>query len=223
MALPPRRRRAAERDAGHPPSGDREETRPGLILLILTGDARSGDLAAWRRGRSVLREVDKKIAMTYPGFQVRALPNADGAARSELRQAGRLSRRHLKRPAACVDFARGLGVARTMMKRDLATLERRGLRVMRPTVVFFTVDPPLADAITTEEYEQLARQASVTWVVPERSAGLMSPVFADNDARVLTDHRGVADEVVYLLSSSADAAGALIPDSDGDMRGMPGI
>jgi len=92
MALPPRRRRAAERDAGHLPSGDREEPRPGgLVLLILTGDARSGDLAAWRRGRSVLRGVDKKIAMTYPGYQVRALPNAEGAARSELRQAGRLS------------------------------------------------------------------------------------------------------------------------------------
>jgi hypothetical protein len=206
MALPPRRRRAAERDAGHLPSGDREEPPPGgLILLILTGDARSGDLAAWRRGRSVLRGVDKKIAMTYPGYQVRALPNAEGAARSELRQAGRLSRRHLKRPAACVDFARELGVARTMMKRDLATLERRGLRVARPTVVFFAVDPPLADAITTEEYEQLARQASVTWVVPERSAGLMSPVFAGDDARVLTDHRGVTDEVVFLLGGTTQA------------------
>src|SRR5260370_31341386 len=107
MALPPRRRRAAERDADHPPSGDREEPRPGgLVLLILTGDARSDDLASWRRGRSVLREVDKKIAMTYPGFQVRALPNADGAARSELRHAGPLARRPLERSAACLDFPR---------------------------------------------------------------------------------------------------------------------
>jgi hypothetical protein len=67
------------------------------------------------------------------------------------------------------------------------------------------VDPPLADAITTEEYEQLARQASVTWVVPERSAGLMSPVFAGDDARVLTDHRGVTDEVVFLLGGTTQA------------------
>jgi hypothetical protein len=71
--------------------------------------------------------------------------------------------------------------------------------------VFFAVDPPLADAITTEEYEQLARQASVTWVVPERSAGLMSPVFAGDDARVLTDHRWVTDEVVFLLGGTPRA------------------
>jgi hypothetical protein len=52
---------------------------------------------------------------------------------------------------------------------------------------------------------------------------LLSPIFTGGDARILTDHDAVADEVVYLLSSGADAAGALIPDSDGDMRGMPGI
>lgn len=197
-ALPGRHRRAAGRNAGA------EELRAGrLVLLILAGDARAGDLAGWRRGRSVLLGVDKKIAKTAASCAVRALPGGDAAAASELRQAGRLSRRDLKRPARAVDFARALGAVRTVMARDLAALERCGLRAARPAAVFFAVDPPLADAVTAEEHEQLAREASVTWVVPDRSAPLISPVFA-GDARILTDHDAVTDEVVHLLRSDPD-------------------
>jgi hypothetical protein len=170
-----------------------------LVLLILTGDARSADLAGWRRGRSVLLGVDKKIAKARAACRVRALPGGDGALKSQLRPAGRLSRRELKRPARASDFAGALGAVRAAISRDLAALERSGLRPARPAAVFYAVEPPLADAITAEEYEQLARQVSILWIVPEASAALMSPRFAGDGARILTDHDAVTDEVVHLL------------------------
>jgi hypothetical protein len=176
----------------------------GLVHLILAGDARLDDRAAWRRGRSVLLAMDRKIAAT-PGLacQVRAL-QCRSTAGSRLRPAGRLARRHLKRSAGGADtggadFARALRSVRTMMRHDLSALERSAQPVARPAVVLYAVDPPLADAVTAEEYRALAREALVTWVVPERSAALLSPVFAGGDARVVTDHQAVADEVVYCL------------------------
>jgi hypothetical protein len=199
-ALPGRHRRPAGRTAGRHRAADgpAEPWAGRLMLLILTGDARAGDPTGWRRGRSVLLGVDKKIAKTAASYGVRALPGGGAVAASGLRQAGRLSRRDLKRPAWAVDFARALGVVRTVMMRDLAAIERSGLRAARPAVVFYAVEPPLADAVTAEEYEQLAREACVTWVVPGRSAPLMSPLFAGG-ARVLSDHDAVAEEVVHLL------------------------
>jgi hypothetical protein len=200
-ALPGRHRRGVGRTAGRRRvTGGPEQLRAArLVLLILTGDPRAGDLAGWRRGRSVLLGVDKKIAKTASSYGVRGLPGGDAVAASELRHAGRLSRRDLRRPARAVDFARALGVVRTVLMRDLALLERSGLRMARPAAVFYAVEPPLADAVTAEEYAQLAREASVTWVVPEHSAPLMSASFAAGDARILTDHDAVAGEVVHLL------------------------
>lgn len=200
-ALPGRHRRAPGRYVGRRRAGGPEEPRAGrLLLLILAGDARAGDLAGWRRGRSVLLGVDRKIAKSAASYGVRGLPGGEAVAASELRQAGRLSRRDLRRPARAVDFARALGVVRTVMMRDLAALERSGLRVARPAAVFYAVEPPPADAVTAGEYEQLAREASVTWVVPGRSAALMSPLFA-GCARILTDHNAVTSELVHLLRS----------------------
>lgn len=206
-ALPGRHRRAARRNAGRRrAAGGPEELRASrLVLLILTGDARAGDLAGWRRGRSVLLDVDKKIAKTAVSYGVRGLPGGDALAASELRRAGQLSRRDLKRPPRAVDFALALGTVRMVLTRDLAALGRSGLRMARPAAVLFAVDPPLADAVTAEEHRQLTREASVTWVVPGRSAPLMSPLFADGGARVLTDHDTITDEVVHLLRSDPDA------------------
>ena len=206
-ARPGRHRRPAGRTVGrHRAADGPEKPRAGrLVLLILTGDARAGDPTGWRRGRSVLLGVDKKIAKTAASYGVRGLPGGDAAAGSQLRQAGRLSRRDLKRPARAVDFGRALGVVRTVMMRDLAALERSGLRVARPAAVFYAVEPPLADAVAAEEYEQLAREACVTWVVPGRSAPLMSPLFAGG-ARILSDHDAVAEEVVHLLRGASPAS-----------------
>ncbi len=201
--IPWRRGRAAGPDANRPPAGDGHGSRPGgLVFLFLADEQRSDDHAAWRRGRSVLLEVDKKIAAAPEvAYRVRALPGRGSAAQGEPRPAGQLSRRAIRRPAAGVDFARALGITRTAMRRDLAVLGLSAVPVARPAIVFFAVDPPIADAVTAEEYGQLAREASITWVVPECSAPLMSPAFAAGDARILTDHYAVTDEVAHLLQA----------------------
>lgn len=208
-ALRRRRSRAVESGADGPAIGTQGESRTsGLVFLILSGDESSDDRAAWRRGRSVLLGVDKKIG-TAPGivYQVRALQSTENAAKSELRRAGQLSRHDIKRSAAGLDFAQALGIVRTVMKRDLTALKLSATRVTRPAIVFFAADAPLADAITAEEYDELAQEASITWVVPEHSADLISSVFARRDARIIIDHQAVADEIFNLLCCNKQEAG----------------
>jgi hypothetical protein len=189
------------------------------VFLILTGDARNADLAGWRRGRSVLLCVDKKLAKARAACRVRALPGGDEPLKNQLRPAGRMSRRDLKRPARAPDFARALGAIRAAMTRDLAALARSGLRASRPTAVFYAAEPPLADAITAEEYEKLATQASILWIVPEASAALMSPRFAGEGARILTDHCAVTDEVSHLLLFR-DREDVAAPGLPGEVGGL---
>jgi hypothetical protein len=172
----------------------------GLVFLFLADDQRADGSAPWRRGRSVLLELDARLAATHGiGYRVRALPGKDGSPLREPRQAGRLSRRRLRRPADGLDFPRALASARAALQRDVAALRLAGAVVTRPVVVFYAVTPPLADAITAEEYGRLAREALVTWVVPESPAPLMPPAFDVAGTRILTDHYAVADEVAHLI------------------------
>jgi hypothetical protein len=207
-ARPRWRRRAAEPGADDPAIGTQGEAgTAGLVFLILTGEDSSDGRGSWRRGRSVLLELDKKIG-TAPGiaYQVRALQSNEDTAKSELRRAGQLSRHDIKRSAADLDFARVLGIAREVMKRDLAILKLSAKRVARPAIVFFAADVPLAEPIAAEEYDELAQEASITWVMPEHLADLISSVFAGGDARIIIDHKAVADEVFNLLCGNKQAA-----------------
>ena len=182
-----------------PPAGDDGISLCGLVFLFLADDQRSDGSTPWRRGRSVLREVEAKLAAT-PGiaYKVRALPGRDGGPLREPRQAGRRSWRALRRPADGMDFPRALASARAALARDVAALRLGGAIVTRPAIVCYAVAPPLADAITAEEYGRLAREALVTWVLPEDSAALMPPAFAAG-AQVLTDHYAVGDEIAHLV------------------------
>jgi hypothetical protein len=172
----------------------------GLVFLFLADDQRADGSAPWRRGRSVLREVEAKLAAT-PGidYKVRALPGRDGGALREPRSAGRRSWRALRRPVDGMDFPRALASARAAIQRDVAALRLAGAIVTRPAIVCYAVTPPLADAITAEEYGRLARETLVTWVLPEGSAALMPPAFAAGGAQVLTDHYAVGDEIAHLV------------------------
>jgi hypothetical protein len=172
----------------------------GLVFLFLADDQRADGSAPWRRGRSVLLEVDAKLAATPGiGYRVRALPGRDSSPLREPRPAGRLSGRALRRQPDGVDFPRALASARAALQRDAAALRLAGAVVTRPVIVCYAVTPPLADAITAEEYGRLAREALVTWVLPERSMPLMPPAFAVSGTRILTDHYAVADEVAHLV------------------------
>ena len=172
----------------------------GLVFLFLADDQRADGSAGWRRGRKVLREVEAKLAAT-PGitYQVRALPGRDGRALRKPRKAGRRSRWALRRPADGLDFSQSLASVRASIHRDVAALRMGGAIVTRPAMVCYAVTPPLADAITAEEYGRLASEALVTWVVPEGSAALMPPAFTASGAQVLTDHYAVGDEAAHLV------------------------
>jgi hypothetical protein len=183
-----------------PAGGASDPDLCGLVLLFLADDQRSEGSGPWRRGRKVLREVEAKLAAT-PGitYRVRALPGRDGRTLRKPRQAGRRSRWALRRLPDGTDFCRALSGARTAIQRDVAALRMSGAIVTRPAIVCYAVTPPLADAITAEEYGRLAAEALVTWVVPEGSAALMPPAFSAGGAQVVTDHYAAGDEVAHLV------------------------
>jgi hypothetical protein len=115
-----------------------------------------------------------------------------------LQDAGSLTERDIKRPDSQIEFEQSLSSVRKAVASDLGALSREALPTGRPVVVIFAVDVPVADVISTEMYQRLTRQASVIWVVPERSADLISPAFTAG-VPVLTFHDGTADEIVGLL------------------------
>jgi hypothetical protein len=189
--------------ARYPLGGAGQDDGPsasGLVFLFLADDQRSDGSAGWRRGRKVLREVEAKLAGT-PGitYRVRALPGKDARALRKPRQAGRWSRWALRRPADGIDFPRMLASSRTAIQRDMGMLRQGGAIVTRPAVVCYAVTPPLADAITAEEYARLTREALITWVVPESTAALMPPAFTASGERVVIDHYAAGDEVAHLV------------------------
>ena len=176
----------------------------GLVYLIIVGDDISADHSAWHKGRSVLLDMDAKIAVApLFAFKVRALGVGQDSVRGKLREAGQLSRRDIKQPVTDSDFASVLGSIRTMLKIDRATIQTTDAPMAWPAVVFFATDPPLADSATADMYRELAREASIIWIVPRDSADLMAPVFTEaQDTLLLVYHQEVAGEIASLLTSS---------------------
>jgi hypothetical protein len=172
--------------------------------MVLSGHDAPGGHTGWNQGRALLIEVDEKLAAAPQArFMVRALLSVEDADKNNLRQAGKLSRRDVKRPGADVDFAQLLALVRTVVTRDTGALARSGAPVARPAVVFFAEEPPLADAITAEVYQDLARQASVIWVMPADSVSLLSLGFATAAAAIVTQHLTAAGDVLDLLRLNA--------------------
>jgi hypothetical protein len=204
-----RRHRPDEPEAGPKPDEEtKEPTASGLVYLILSSDGTADDRDIWRRGRSLLLRLDKELA-AKPGvtYQVRTLHSAEDARKTKLMEAGELSRHGVKRPIGGLDFARSLSFVATVLERDRGALLRSAAQVTRPAIVFFAADPPLADAVTMHTYDLLSRQASITWVVPEDLADLMSPFFAkSDDAWILIEHPAVIDEIMNLLPGPETAA-----------------
>jgi hypothetical protein len=171
-----------------------------LVFLALVGDEGMGDWATWRRGQSVLLEIDDKLARRAT-YRVRALRGAGDTGMTEPREAGHLARRDIGRPARILDFPRVLNIVRTAVKREVAFAGARGAPALRPAVVFFAADAPFADAVTTEIYGELTSEAAVTWIIPERLGALLSARFEEGGARKFDDHPAVADEVISQLSA----------------------
>jgi hypothetical protein len=171
-----------------------------LVFLALVGDEGMGDWATWRRGQSVLLEIDDKLARRA-AYRVRALRSAGDTGMTEPREAGHLARRDIGRPSRILDFPRVLNIVRTAAKREVAFAGAQGASAVRPAVVFFAADAPFADAVTTGIYGELTSEAAVTWIVPERLGALLSARFEEGGARKFDDHPAVADEVISQLST----------------------
>jgi hypothetical protein len=178
---------------------------PMRAYLILLADEATDDRAGWRRGRSVLLEMDKSLAGPEPGnWTVRAL-SAESGAMSTARPAGQLKRSDLGQPTASLDFPRVLDIIRRTVERDRALLAA-GPAPAKPAVVFFAAEVPLADGVTAGMHSELAREASVTWIVPEDLADLVSPGFVADGAWQVTDHEAVAVEVISLVRGAGGNA-----------------
>jgi hypothetical protein len=205
LTLPRRRGQAAAAEAApRPATAIGRPVTPMLAYLILLADEGTDDRAGWRRGRSVLLEMDKALADPAPGrCMVRALSAGNGAM-SAPRPAGQLKRNDLGQPMDSLDFPRVLGIIRSTIQRDRALLAASSATV-GPAVVFFASDVPLADAVTAGVHAELARETSVTWIVPEHSADLISPGFAADGAWLIPDHQAVAAEVISLVRGAGTA------------------
>ena len=177
----------------HAPDAERQPRVPALVVLALVGDEGRHDLGSWRRGRSVLLEIDEKLAAADPGrYLVRALRRAGDAGMTEPLEPGRLTRHHIGRPALILNFPRVLNLIRSAVEQQ---------RAPQATVVLFAAAAPLADAVTMATYRQLADETAINWIVPERVADLLSPRFKEGGARKIDDRAAVADEIVAHLSS----------------------
>lgn len=196
---PPTRRRARPATAV-PPEPEPKAQPSVLVFLALLGDEGMADPAAWRRGQSVLLELDSKLASPdRRPFRVQALRSAGDAGMTDPREAGRLTRHSIGRPADILDFPRVLNIIRTALKRDVTMADLHGVPALRPAVVFFAADAPFADALTLGLHEEIVSQAAVTWIVPERLSALLSPRFEKSGAQQFDDHPGIADQVTSQL------------------------
>ena len=199
----PHGRSAGEAEA--PPVQGEATARPDkLLLLLLSEDPWLGKRDASRRRQAAMLELDRKISeLPRLSCQVHALTAGQDATESRPRQAGQLSRRDLRPSPDSLDFARSLEIARSAIKKDLASLAPAS----RPVVVFFAAEPPFADPVSAAIYSELAAEATVAWVLPEQSADLLSPAFAAHGARIITGLETAADEIIRLLQEQAPEGG----------------
>jgi hypothetical protein len=209
--IPERLRRRGQQPAADEPEAGADDAAPeteGLAYLLVVGDESCGDdEAALNRSRSALLEVDKKIGeLSGFAYQVRMLHGDEDGLRGDLREAGRLGRRDIKRTVASVDFAAVLENVLASLRRDRAPLKAASAAA-RPAVVFFTPEPPLADTVAAELFRTLTQEATVVWALPKSSKALLSMTFTDAPGvQVIVDDQAVADEIAALLNSGADNA-----------------
>lgn len=183
-----------------------------VLYLVITESSGLGDRTLCERARTLMRELDSKIAgVDREGWRIRLYSERAEVMGGALRMPGSLSRRDIKHAHANADFGQSLKIIGGVLRRDLETMRRSGSGAAGKTVVvIFAVEVPLADVVTAEAYEGLAEFAEIVWVVPEDARALLSSVFAER-ATVLIDGPGTSDDVITLIT--ADPSGDLPPSS----------
>lgn len=188
-------------------------TAMGLVYLLMVVDQHAAADPALGRLRAALLDLDRRLAAESAcEYQVRAIHGGDDRLRGELQGAGRLARRSAKRSVRTAgDFAAVLKGIRGSLRRDRGLVQTMataaGLTVVPPTVVIFTADPPMPDLGGAAVFGDLAAEAMVVWVVPEKLEGLVSPAFgAASGAAVLGENQAVADDIVDLMHAGVFAS-----------------
>ena len=183
-----------------------------LVYLLLVADQDGVADPAPGRLQSLLLELARQhAAQPSCGYQVRLVHGNDGDLRGELREAGNLGRRAVKRAVNTADFTAVLRSVRSSLHRDRGLVETiaraAGLSVAPPAVVLVTADPPMADLRAAAEFGGLAAEAIVMWVVPENLEELVSPAFGPaGGAAVIGEHQAAAGEVLRLLDGGVTAS-----------------
>jgi hypothetical protein len=210
--VPWRRGKQAAR-AGDPGAAVPERPAPtamGLVYLVMIMDQDAAVDPALARLQAALLDMDRRLAARpLCRYQTRLIHGSDGDLRGELQDAGALARRAAKRSVKTGDFTAVLKGIRGSLRRDRGLIQTiataAGLAVALPTVVIFTVDPPMADLGAATAFGDLAAEATVVWVVPGNLEGLVSPAFGDAcGAAVLGEHPAVADEILEVMHAERD-------------------
>jgi hypothetical protein len=176
----------------------------------MIGDDTADDPETWDRSRAAMLDTDRGLAAA-PGIagQVRVLRGSADALEGDLRAAGQLTRRDVRRPVSDVDLAAVLEGAGKRLRRDRALAEAAAPDAVRAAVVIFAPDPPLSDAVAARVFADLAREAVLLWAVPADLAGLVDPDLAGAaGASVLTDFATLADDIIARLTGGPGAAAA---------------
>jgi len=206
-AGPPRPRRLSFPRLRMP--GVRHESAPDngppaasvVVYLVLTAAESFADRAGWRRGRSVLLELDKQLARTPGIAYLTRMLDAKVPGQDRLQPAGRLSTRDIRHAASFLDFATTLASVPAVLRGDYQRAVQEAPLTAPPVLVIYAADAPLADAITSARYAVLAAKVPVLWILPGTSARLLSAAFRDGKkVHVSTDHPAIATELVMLIA-----------------------
>jgi len=177
----------------------------GLIYFLTLTEHGMGEGLGQDRLHAVLRDVDKSLAaQPNRAYQVKLLYGSDDKLRGDRQPAGLLNRRVVRRSVAVTHFDEVVTSVRASLRRDLAevgiTATGMNVPVDRPAVILLTTDPPIADRRSVGAFRELAAEATIIWLVPRKTEGLVNPVFGDRGpAVVLGESDSVADRVCEIV------------------------
>jgi hypothetical protein len=203
---PWRRRTQAAPDAAEPPAG------LGLLYMLTLAEPGMSRGPALDGLQDVLQAVDNDLAIQRGcAYEVRLVHGNDDRLRGERQPAGLLTRRALRQAFAVSRFDEVLTSVHAALRRDLAEIGTAavsiGVHVARPAVVLVTTDPPIADRRSVVALRELAAEATVIWLVPRKTEGLVNPVFGDRaPAIVLTGSESAADRICEIVRDGPQPA-----------------
>jgi hypothetical protein len=217
-----RRRRARAAPDPAPPRAGR-----GLVYLLTLAEPGMGRDPGLDGLQDVLWDLDRNLAVQPDcGYEVRLVHGSDDGLRGDRQQAGLLTRRALRRPLVVTRFDEILISLGAALRRDQAEIvtaaDGIGVRVARPAVVLVTTDPPIADRPSAVAFRALAADATVIWLVPRKTEGLVNPVFGDRaSALVLTESESAARSICEIARAGLQPTAATLR-GPGPVSASPG-